>query len=146
MLVREAMNEQIETIEPETTVIEAAQMMRDGDFGALPVMQNDELIGIVTDRDLTIRVLAEQRDPQEVSIMEVMTSDILTCQADDDVQVAAELMADRQVRRLVVLDGEEIAGIISLGDLALMEEDTAVEAIAGISEHRHDEPGQELNH
>lgn len=147
MLVRDVMNVKVETIRPETKVFEAAQRMRDGDFGALPVLDGENVIGIVTDRDLAIRVLAEGKDANEMTVEEIMTPEALCCQAEDTLESATDYMAERQVRRLIVMDDDKkICGILSVGDVALMHQTEAGDALSGISEHRHDEPGVELNH
>lgn len=147
MLVRDVMSTGMEFVAPETTAMMAAKIMRDNDIGILPVLDGGNVVGMLTDRDMTVRILAEGLDGRRLTVEEVMTPDLLTCSQDDTVEDAAELMADRQIRRLVVLgqDGKAV-GIVSLGDLALNEEEAASEALSGISEMRHDEPGTELNH
>lgn len=147
MLVRDVMNTRVETIRPETSVFEAAQRMRDGDFGVLPVLDGENVIGMITDRDLAIRVLAEGKDANDMTVECVMTPEVLFCQADDTIDSATDYMAERQVRRLVVMnEDKKICGILSVGDVALVHQNEAGDAISGISERRHDEPGAELNH
>lgn len=146
MKVRDIMNTKLEIVRPESGAVEAARKMLDGDLGALPVMDEHNVIGMVTDRDLTVRILAEGRNADDVTIQEVMTADVLSCSPDDDVNEAAELMADHQVRRLLVMEDNKLVGILSLGDMALQTDRAAGQALDGISEKRHDEPGAELNH
>lgn len=104
------------------TVDKAAQVMRNEDVGPVPVIENGQskkLVGIVTDRDLAIKVVAEGRDPRSTRIQDVMTRDPLTCRADDDIQKAMDAMASAQVRRIPVVDSSNnIIGIIAQADVA----------------------------
>jgi CBS domain-containing protein len=146
MVVGEVMNKNIQTIGPDASIIEAASKMRDGDFGVMPVMDGQNLVGMLTDRDIAIRVVAEGKDLQQCTVEDVMTPEILTCNEDDDLEEIAQMMADKQVRRLPVLDmNKKLVGIVSVGDLAIMDQDQAGEALGGISEQRHDEPGAQLH-
>lgn len=147
MTVRDLMNSNLVTIRPEATALVAAQKMRDSDIGVLPVVDGDNVIGMLTDRDLTIRVLAEGLEPGQVEVEDIMTPDLLSCRADDSIETAAELMAERQVQRLLVMDeNNKPLGILSIGDLALRDEESLQQALGGIKEKRHDEPGAEMNH
>ena len=147
MQVKDVMNTKLELIRPETNAVEAARKMRDGDLGALPVMDEENVVGMVTDRDLAIRVLAEGLSPDQVQIQDIMTADVLSCSPEDSLDEAAELMAELQVRRLLVMDeNKKLVGILSLGDMALIDESVMTQAMDGIAEKRHDEPGVELNH
>ncbi len=151
MQVHEVMNKQVEKIDIKDTAVEAAIMMRDGDFGALPVMDGENVVGMITDRDLTVRVIAEGLDATSVTLEDVMTADVVFCQKNDSIKSAVDLMGERQVRRLIVMDeNKQICGILSLGDVSIFEETQAADALGGISEHRHDDPGQafksELSH
>ena len=104
------------------TVDRAAQLMRQEDVGSLPVIenhQNKKLLGIITDRDIALKVVAEQRDARKTRAQEVMTRNPVTCRADNDLQVALNAMASNQVRRIPVVDDEnQIVGIISQSDVA----------------------------
>jgi CBS domain-containing protein len=105
-------------VTPATTVREAAAMMARENVGTLPIVEGDRLIGIVTDRDLVVRVLAEARDPAVMTVLEVATRDLLTVDADDNLARAVELMARHRVRRLPVLDDGRLIGIVSRADVA----------------------------
>jgi CBS domain-containing protein len=119
MKVSEVMTRTVECVTPDDTIQNAARKMRDLDIGPLPVMDQDKPIGIVTDRDITIRSVAEGRDPKDTRVSEAITRLLFCCYEDDDVKDAARLMAEKQVRRLVVLDRDDrLAGIVSLGDIA----------------------------
>lgn len=107
---------------PDDGVTTAAQLMKDEDVGSIPVIeskQNKKLVGIVTDRDLALHVVAEKRDVKTTKVMDVMTSDVVTCRIDEDVQKAVDLMAQYQLRRMPVVDNDhKIVGIISQADVA----------------------------
>ena len=142
MKVSEVMNKTVEMIDVNAPVMEAAAKMRDGDFGVLPVTDGDSIVGIVTDRDLAVRIVAEGKDSATTTVEQAMTPDTLTCNADDETDEVADFMAERQVRRLVVLGSDgKIAGMVSIGDIAIANQDQAGEALGGISERRHDDPG-----
>jgi predicted transcriptional regulator len=111
--------------------------MRSHDVGPLPVCQNNRLVGIITDRDLAVRGMAEGRDPSLTRVRDVMTSDVVSAYEDADVRDAARLMQERQVRRLVVINrDEQLTGIVSLGDLAAEIDDPEVmeETLRKVSE------------
>ncbi len=145
MNVSEVMNKQIKTIQPDASIVEAARQMRDGDFGVLPVVDGDNVVGMITDRDLAVRVIAEDKDVHECTVEDAMTADLLSCHEDDSVEDVARLMAERQVRRIPVMSADnKLVGIVSVGDVAIYNQDQAAEALGGISEQRHDEPGQQL--
>ena len=121
MKIKSLMTSKVECIRPEATLEQAARRMRDLDVGPLPVCgDEDRLVGIVTDRDITIRAVAQGMDPKTMLVREVMTPSILYCFEDQDVEEAARLMKEHQIRRLVVLNRQKkLVGIISLGDLAV---------------------------
>lgn len=119
MQIKEVMTTDVEVIRATESLQSAAQRMRSRDIGILPVHDNGQAVGMVTDRDITIRGVAEGKDPQRTSIRDVMTPNILSLQEDQDVVEAARLMQDQKVRRALVLASDQtIAGIVSLGDLA----------------------------
>ena len=125
MQVRDVMTNWAECVLPADSLQEAARKMRDLNIGPLPVRGDDDrLVGILTDRDITVRAVAEGCDPRATAVQNVMTRDVVFCFKDQDVQEAARLMQQYQVRRLVVLNQDErIVGIVSLGDLAVETED-----------------------
>lgn len=121
MQVSKAMTRGVECTRPHATLREAAQRMRDLDVGPLPVCgDNDRLVGMITDRDIIVRAVAEGHDPNTARVQDVMTPDIIYCFEDQNVSEAADLMKEHQVRRLAVLNRDKrLVGIISLGDLAV---------------------------
>jgi len=119
MKIRDIMTPNVEYVWPDDTLQEAALKMKDLDVGPLPVCDRDRIAGILTDRDITVRAIALGRDPRSTRVRDVMTPDVIACHEDEDVEVAARLMQERQVRRLLVLDRDErLVGIVSLGNLA----------------------------
>ncbi len=130
MLVTNVMTRGAECVRPTDSLQEAAQKMRNLDVGPLPVCDNhDRLVGMITDRDITVRAVAQACHSKTTTVQEVMTPDVVYCYDDQDVQEAARLMQDHQVRRLVVLNRKKrLVGIVSLGDLAV---ETGDENLAG---------------
>jgi CBS domain-containing protein len=131
------MTPEVEVISPETTLAEAAQRMKSLDVGLLPVGERDRLVGMVTDRDITVRATAEGRDPKTTNVREVMTEQVFYCFEDESIEQAAEIMERAQIRRLMVLNRDKrLVGIVSLGDLAVEtgEEELAGEVLERVSE------------
>lgn len=137
MKVRDVMTEGVEVIHPQSGLPAAAIAMRKLDVGSLPVVKDGRLEGILTDRDIVVRAVAENRDLTTALVDDVMSRDPVTVREDDDVQAAARLMADRQVRRLPVLDRDgKLIGILAMADLAVESETqgAAGQALEGVSE------------
>jgi CBS domain-containing protein len=140
MEIREIMIRHVDVIPPDASVREAASKMKELDVGAIPVCDGQKLSGLVTDRDITVRAVAEGRDPSEVRVSEVMSSEIAYCFEDETIEQAAKLMESKQIRRLPILDrNKQLAGIISLGDISVRTEasrqkDLAADALQEISE------------
>jgi len=126
MRVSDIMTRTVECVSPEDTIQAAARKMKDLDVGPLPVCgDNDRLVGMITDRDITIRATAEGLDPKSTRVGDVMSEQILYCFDDQDVREAARNMQEQQVRRLVVLNRDKrLVGIIALGDIATETPDT----------------------
>jgi CBS domain-containing protein len=135
--VKDVMTRQVEVIHPDRTLEEAAEKMKALDVGVIPVCDGDRLVGMLTDRDIVTRVIAEKRDPHATRVREAMTSAVISCYEDDDVQGAARRMAEEQIRRLAVLGHDQrLVGIVSLGDLAVHTADTRLggEVLETVSE------------
>lgn len=134
MLVSHAMTRNVKLVSPNETIGEAARVMGAIDVGALPVSENDGLVGMVTDRDMVIRGLAMGRGP-ETPIREVMSEEVLYCFEDQDLREVADNMSDMQVRRLPVLDRDKrLVGILSLADVTAASTISGAAALHGISE------------
>ena len=135
MLVQEIMSCDVELTNPNTSICDAARKMRDNDIGALPVGENDRLVGMITDRDIAVRGVAENCTPQNTSVREIMSERVCYCFDDQDIEDAAQIMADNQVRRLPVLNRDKrLVGVIALADISLCEDETGQIALAGVSE------------
>lgn len=123
MRCREIMTSAVTTAASDTPLRDVAVLMREGDMGAVPIVDDGKLVGIVTDRDIVVRAVAEGKDAS-TPVAEAMTSEIFSVRPDDFVFEAIRLMGDKQVRRIpVVTDSGELAGIISMADIALEIED-----------------------
>lgn len=124
MQLKDVMTGRVEVVHPEASLWEAAQKMATLDVGPLPVCAGDQLVGMLTDRDITVRATAQGRDPKTTRVHEVMTPDVLYAFEDQDVSEATWLMTEHQIRRLVVLNRDkQLVGIVSLGDLAVQTGD-----------------------
>jgi CBS domain-containing protein len=117
--VKDVMTTKVVYLPSKTTLAEAAQTMREQDIGDVVVADGPSLAGLVTDRDIVVRAVAERRDPDATTLGEIMTRDLVTVRPDDTIQQAALLMRDRAIRRLLVCDDEQgLVGVVSIGDLA----------------------------
>ena len=121
--IREIMTADPRTVETGATVAEAAREMRDGDVGSVVVVENGAVVGIITDRDIAVRVVAQGLDPDATRVNEVATMQPVTLTVDQSVDDAIRLVREQNVRRIIVLQDGRAAGIVSLGDLAI-ERDT----------------------
>jgi CBS domain-containing protein len=135
MKVSEAMTRDVRVASPDQSIREAARTMAEIDTGVLPVGESDRLVGMITDRDIAIRAVAEGKGP-DTPVREVMTQDVKYCFEDEDTDHVARNMADQQVRRLPVVNRDKrLVGILSLGDLAVMQgAGPAGEALTGVSQ------------
>jgi CBS domain-containing protein len=137
MQINEVMTPNAECISPDATLHEAAARMKTLDVGSLPVWDGSRLVGMLTDRDITVRSVSDGQDPRKQQVREIMTSEVTFCFTDQDVTEVAKLMQDKQIRRLPVLDRDRrLAGIVSLGDLAVEAGDDRLmgQVLEGISE------------
>lgn len=134
MKVWEIMTAEVATANPGTSLREIANMMREEDTGAIPVLDGDELAGIVTDRDIVIRCVAEGRDPEDTTAEDILSERLETLEPDADVEEASMLMAKRQIRRLPVVQDGRLVGMVSLGDIAVKADEAAAEALEDVSQ------------
>jgi CBS domain-containing protein len=121
ILVRHAMTEAPKTAKPDMNAADAAALMKQFDTGVIPIAKGEELLGLVTDRDLVLRVIAERKDPTEVRLGDILTRSPVTVSPDTKISEARDLMAEHRVRRLPVVKRDRLVGILSLGDLALAD-------------------------
>jgi CBS domain-containing protein len=136
--VRDAMTENPRSIAASASVVEAARLMREQHIGSLPITDDEQLVGMITDRDLATRVVAEAADPERTSVGEVYSRDLISIEPDEDLDEALQLMARHQVRRLPVVENGRLVGIVAQADIALSENEQKtghlVEAISEPSE------------
>jgi CBS domain-containing protein len=116
--VKDLMTPNPTTVEPEMPVSEAAKRMAREDVGPIPVVEDGRLVGIVTDRDLVVRVLADERDPASTTVREAASGGLVTVSPDDDLVKTLDLLAKHRVRRLPVVDGDRLVGIVAQADVA----------------------------
>src|SRR3954470_16672442 len=119
MKLTDIMTRNVEVVRPAASIFEAAEKMRSLDVGVLPVTEGELLLGIITDRDITVRAVAEGRDPKRTRVQDCMTSGTVSCFEDQDSEDAVRLMEEKQIRRLAVLSRDNrLVGVVSLGDIA----------------------------
>jgi CBS domain-containing protein len=133
--IRDAMTEDPRSIGASASVVEAAQLMRQEHIGSLPITDDEQLHGMITDRDITTRVVAEAADPKTTSVGDVCSRDVVSVEADKDHEAALELMARHQVRRLPVVENGRLVGIVAQADIARTENEKKTgELVEAISE------------
>jgi len=120
MNVEEIMTRGVETVDPETTITDAARKMRDLNIGFLPVYAASQIMGVVTDRDIAIRAVAGGLDTLTATVSEIMTAEVVGCFQNQSIEAAAQLMNVNRIRRLIVVDdAKDLVGVVALGDLAI---------------------------
>ena len=120
--VRDAMTGDPRSIGATASVVEAARLMREAHIGSLPITDGDKLVGMITDRDITTRVVAEAADPNATSVGDVYSQDLISVEPDDDLKEAVQLMARHQLRRLPVVENDRLVGIVAQADIALADD------------------------
>jgi CBS domain-containing protein len=129
------MSDRPRAVSPDTLVSQAAELMESEDIGALPVLEGEQLAGMITDRDIVIRAVAKGKDPRGMPVREVATRDVVSIRPDEDLSDALELMASHQVRRLPVVDDDNrLVGVLAQADVAIEAKEKSVgEMVEGIS-------------
>ena len=133
--LKDLMSRDVQVISPDETITEAAQHMRNGNFGMMPVGENDRMIGAISDRDIAIRAVADGKDPS-TTVREVMSEGIVWAYEDDSVDDAVKIMSEHQIRRLPIVNADKrLVGIVALGDFGVVSSDieAAGEALSEIS-------------
>jgi CBS domain-containing protein len=120
--IRDVMTTDPITVRVDEPLVAAAKQMRDGDVGAVIVVDGSAVRGLLTDRDIVVRGIAEDLDPRTARLGDLVTHDLVTVSVDDDIEAAVELMRTYAVRRLPVMDGDRVVGVVALGDLAVAED------------------------
>lgn len=139
LLVKDLMSKNVAAVSPDTSLEEVARMMKEKNIGSVPVCNSGRIVGIVTDRDIVIRELAIGKNPVSTKVGDVMTYGISTASPNMDIHDAVQLMSDKQIRRLPVVENERLVGMIAIGDMAVRSklEDDAGEALSDISKPAH---------
>jgi CBS domain-containing protein len=137
MKVRDLMHKGIEIMPPETPLMKLAKKMRDMDIGAIPIGSNGKLIGMVTDRDITVRAVANGKDPASLTAQDVMTKGVVCCRENDKLRDVLEVMEENKIRRVPVTDeNEHFVGMVSLGDISAAASDKAAsEVLQAVAAH-----------
>jgi len=136
MKVRQVMTSKVDWVSPDTSAVDVAKLMKKVDVGSIPICEGNKLIGIITDRDIVLKVVAVEGDISNTSAKDIMNTNVISVTADQDVHEAADLMAKNQIRRLPVLEKGNLIGIVALGDLAIekIHINEAGDALSGISQ------------
>lgn len=136
MKVRDIMTSEVEVADYNTSLVQVAEMMKRENVGAIPVCKQDQLQGILTDRDIIIKAVAEGKDLTSMQVSEIMSTNPVSIKPEADIHEAARLMSENQIRRLPVIENGKLVGMLSLGDLAVenIHEDEAGEALSDISQ------------
>lgn len=120
--VKDVMTQNVITVDPSTTVVDAAKKMIESKHGPLPVVEGDRPVGVITDRDLVARVVAEGRDPKGLTVSDLASRELVTIGPDEDLEQAIVMMRQHQLDRLLVLEGDRLVGIVSEADVPGKEE------------------------
>lgn len=136
MLVKDIMSNDIVSLRSEDSIEKAAQLMKQHDIGSIPVCSGNQVVGIVTDRDITLRCVAAGQSSQQQKVGDVMTSDPVLGKPDMDVCDAARIMSEKQIRRLPIVEAGSLVGMLALGDISVepSEQTSAGQALKNISE------------
>ncbi|HBV88024.1 CBS domain-containing protein [Desulfosporosinus sp.] len=139
MKVRDVMTNQVDWVTPNASIVEVARLMKNKDVGSIPVCEDKKVVGIITDRDIVLRVVADGLNSESKRAKDIMNSQVITVTADQDVHEAAHLMSEYQIRRLPVVEQGTIIGIVALGDLAIekIHVNEAGDALSDISQGAH---------
>jgi CBS domain-containing protein len=137
--VRDAMTEDPRSIGASASVVEAARLMREQHIGSLPVTEDERLVGMITDRDITTRVVAESAVPETTAVEDVYSRDLISVEPDNGLDEALQLMARHQVRRLAVVENGRLVGMVAQADIALKENERTGELVGAISEPSQEE-------
>lgn len=135
MRIGDLMTRNVATVRPDSSVSEAAKLMSQHNVGSIPVCEGNRIVGILTDRDITLRNVAAGANPDQTKVRDIMSTDLVTGNPQMDIHEAAHIMAQRQIRRLPVVENGNLVGIVAIGDIAVEPKfgDEAGEALSNIS-------------
>ncbi|MDQ7096040.1 CBS domain-containing protein [Desulfosporosinus sp. PR] len=139
MKVRDVMTSSVDWVGPKASVVEVAQLMKKEDVGSIPICDDNKVVGIITDRDIVLNVIAQGQDCKNTLAQDIMSRKVVSVSSDQDVHEAADLMSRYQVRRLPVVDQGRLAGILAIGDMAVerIHVNEAGDALSDISQGAH---------
>ena len=133
MKVTEIMSSDVQLVSPDETIQAAARKIQDADIGFLPIGENDKLVGMVTDRDIAIRAVAQGKDPSSTKVRDIMTKRVFYCSTNEDIEAVTENMAEMRIRRLPIVNEDmRLVGVISLGDIAFKHKASKAGAVLAI--------------
>lgn len=136
MKVRDLMSQNIKWVDPNQSLEEVAQILASSNIGSVPICQGQQLMGMVTDRDILVRAIAQGKDPKTTKVNEIMTKEVMSVSPETDIHQASDLMAENQIRRLPVVENNQLVGVLAIGDIAVqsIHVNEAGEALSSISE------------
>ena len=129
MNVKEVMTKDLITLEPDASILDAAQLMKKFNVGTILITQNDKLTGILTDRDIVLRLIAENIDCQNAKLKDFMSQSPVSVSSNEDIQFVADMMAEHQIKRLPIIENNKLVGIVTLGDLSMVAPEQAQEVL-----------------
>lgn len=136
MKVRDLMSQNVQWVDPNQSLEEVAKVLASSNIGSVPICQGKEILGMVTDRDILVRAIANGKDPKRTKVNEIMTKEVQSVSPDTDIHQASDLMADKQIRRLPVIENNQLVGYLAIGDIAIqsIHVNEAGDALSSISE------------
>ncbi len=129
MNVKEVMTKDLITLEPDASILDAAQLMKKFNVGTILIAQNDKLTGILTDRDIVLRLIAENIDCQDAKLKDFMSQSPVSVSSNEDIKFVADMMAEHQIKRLPITENNKLVGIVTLGDLSMVAPEQAQEVL-----------------
>ncbi len=129
MNAKEVMTKDLITLEPDASILDAAQLMKKFNVGTILITQNDKLTGILTDRDIVLRLIAENIDCQDAKLKDFMSQSPVSVSSNEDIQFVADMMAEHQIKRLPIIENNKLVGIVTLGDLSMVAPEQAQEVL-----------------
>ena len=129
MNVKEVMTKDLITLEPDASILDAAQLMKKFNVGTILITQNDKVTGILTDRDIVLRLIAENIDCQDAKLKDFMSQSPVSVSSNEDIKFVADMMAEHQIKRLPITENNKLVGIVTLGDLSMVAPEQAQEVL-----------------
>lgn len=136
MKVRDLMSQNVQWVDPNQSLEEVAKILSSSNIGSVPICHDNQVLGMVTDRDILVRAIANGKDPKTTKVNEIMTKEVQSVSPDTDIHQASDLMAEKQIRRLPVIENNQLVGYLAIGDIAIqsIHVNEAGEALSSISE------------